>query len=140
MKPSSIRALAFAALTLLASLALTAQPKTIQTVVTINVGETIKGSVSGGTISVVVPGGEVDGVGEWYSHSARFQDSEEVVVFAKKDQKGVLRVTEGEQGKFLVKQGTAAGSKVIPNIGSLADFTAQIDRGVKAQASGKNDQ
>jgi hypothetical protein len=112
----------------------------IQTAVTINVGETVKGSVQGGSLTVVIPGGEVDGVGEWYSHSVRFQDTEEVVVFAKKDQKGVMRVTGGEHGKFLVKAGKDAGSKIIPNVGSLDDFTAQVKRTVKAQASVRDDQ
>ena len=60
----------------------------IQTVVKIQVGETIKGAVDGGSLTVVIPGGEVDGVGEWYSHSVRFKDSEDVVVFAKKDKQG----------------------------------------------------
>jgi hypothetical protein len=108
----------------------------IQTIVTINVDEAVKGSV-GGALSVVVPGGEVDGVGEWYSHCARFQDTEEVVVFAKKDQKGVMRVTDGEHGKFLVKEGKKAGSKIIPNVGSLEDFTARVKKTVKAQQSTK---
>jgi hypothetical protein len=108
----------------------------IQTVVTINVDEAVKGS-AGGALSVVIPGGEVDGVGEWYSHSVRFQDTEEVVVFAKKDPKGVMRVTSGEHGKFLVKEGKKAGSKVIPNVGSLEDFTAQVKKTVKAQQSTK---
>jgi len=107
----------------------------IQTVVTIRVDETVKGSVQGGSLTVVVPGGEVDGVGEWYSHTARFQDTEQVVVFAKKDQKGVMRVTGGEHGKFLVKAGTDAGSKIIPNVGTLEDFTSQVKHTVKAQTS-----
>jgi hypothetical protein len=111
----------------------------IQTVVTIHVDETVKGSVQGGSLTVVVPGGEVDGVGEWYSHSARFQDTEEVVVFAKKDQKGVMHVTGGEQGKFLVKPAQNAGSKIIPNVGNLEDFTSKVKNTVKAQASAGDD-
>ena len=112
----------------------------IQTVVTINVGETVKGSVQGGSLTVVIPGGEVDGVGEWYSHSVRFKDTEEVVVFAKKDQKGVMRVTGGEHGKFLVTAGKNAGSKIIPNVGSLEDFTGTVKKAVNAQASSRDDQ
>ena len=107
----------------------------IQTLVTIHVDEAVKGSVQGGSLTVVIPGGEVDGVGEWYSHSVRFQDTEEVVVFAKKDQKGVMRVTGGEHGKFLVKAGKNAGAKIIPNVGSLEDFTSQVKKTVKAQAA-----
>lgn len=112
----------------------------IQTVVTINVSEVVSGSLQGGTLSVVIPGGEVDGVGEWYSHSVRFQDTEEVVVFAKRDAKGLMRVTGGERGKFLVKGGATAGSKVIPNVGSLADFTAQVRKSSKSPESTGGDQ
>jgi hypothetical protein len=112
----------------------------IQTLVTLNVSETVKGSAQGGSLTVVIPGGEIDGVGEWYSHSVRFQDTEEVVVFAKKDAAGVMRVTGGEHGKFLVKEGNKGGSKVIPNVGSLADFTAQVKKTVKAQQSSTNGQ
>ena len=111
----------------------------IQTVVTIRVGETIKGEVDAGTLTVLIPGGEVDGVGEWYSHSVRFQDSEDVVVFAKRDPKGIMRVTGGEHGKFLVKEGRETGSKIIPNVGSLEDFTAQVKKGVKSQAKIQGD-
>jgi hypothetical protein len=111
----------------------------IQTVVTINVGETIKGSVDRGALTVVIQGGEVDGVGEWYSHSVRFKDSEDVVVFAKKDKQGIMRVTGGEHGKFLVKEGKQAGSKIIPNVGGLEDFTAQVKKTAKAQAAAPGD-
>ncbi len=112
----------------------------IQTIVTIRVEETMKGAVDGGALTVVVPGGEIDGVGEWYSHSVRFKDSEDVVVFAKKDKMGVMRVTDGDHGKFLVKEGKTAGSKVIPNVGSLEDFTARVKQTAKVQAATPTDQ
>ncbi len=112
----------------------------IQTVVKIQVDETMKGSVDGRELTLVVPGGEVDGVGEWYSHSVRFKDSEDVVVFAKKDKQGVMRVTDGEHGKFLVKEGKKVGAKVIPNVGNLDDFTAQVKKTAKAQAATPADQ
>jgi hypothetical protein len=111
----------------------------IQTVVTIHVGETIKGDARAGTLTVLIPGGEIDGVGEWYSHSVRFQESEDVVVFAKKDEKGIMRVTGGEHGKFLLKEGKKAGSKIIPNVGSLEDFTAQVRKNIRSQAPVRGD-
>ncbi len=111
----------------------------IQTVVTIRVDETIKGAVEDGALTVVIPGGEVGEVGEWYSHSVRFKDTEEVVVFAKKDKQGVLRVTDGEHGKFLVEKGAKAGSKIIPNLGALDEFTTQVKQTVKAQATVQGD-
>lgn len=111
----------------------------IQTSVTIAVDETMKGGVEGGTLTVVVPGGEVDGVGEWYSHSVRFKADEEVVVFATKDRKGTMRVTLGEKGKFLVENDVKTGTKVISNIGSLKDFTTQVRNQVKAQQTIRKD-
>src|SRR5947207_8160562 len=41
----------------------------IETRVSVSVDETIKGAADGNALVVVVPGGEVDGVGEWYSHT-----------------------------------------------------------------------
>ena len=106
----------------------------IQTVVTINISETVKGAAQGGTLTVVVPGGEVGDVGEWYSHTPRFQDTEEVVVFAKRDDAGVMRVAGGEHGKFQVTAGKSAGSRVIPNVGTLEEFTGRVKQAVRAQS------
>lgn len=111
----------------------------IQTVVTIRVDETIKGAVDAGSLTVVIPGGEVGEVGEWYSHSVRFKDAEEVVVFAKKDIRGVLRVTDGEQGKFLVEKDPKDGSRIIPNLGPLEEFATQVKQSVKAQSTVRGD-
>ena len=98
----------------------------IQTRVTIAVNSVLKGDAGQQTISLVVPGGEVDGVGEWYSHSPRFLRSEDVVVFAKKDARGSLRVASGEQGKLTIKQDSTTGAKIIPNVGTLAQFTSHL--------------
>lgn len=111
----------------------------IQTRVTIAVDETMKGNVDDGTLTVVIPGGEVDGVGEWYSHSARFKADEEVVVFAKKDMKGRFRVTSGERGKFLIEKDTKTGSKIIPNVGTLREFTTEVKKNVKSQQTIRKD-
>lgn len=108
----------------------------IQTRVTITVSDVLKGNGATQTISVVVPGGEVGGVGEWYSHSPRFVNSEDVVVFAKKDRRGVLRVASGQQGKFTITKDEVTGSKVIPNVGTLAQFTSNIKTTLKSQQVG----
>ena len=105
----------------------------IQTSVSISVDQTIKGSAAGNTITVVIPGGEVDGVGEWYSHTARFSDDEDVVVFAEQDQKGRYRVSGGDQGKISVRRDKTTGALMIPNIGPLDQFTGQIRDAVKVQ-------
>jgi hypothetical protein len=104
----------------------------IQTRVTIAVSDMIKGDGSVQTINVVVPGGEVDGVGEWYSHSPRFVNSEDVVVFAKKDRRGLLRLASGQQGKFTIQDDQATGARIIPNVGTLTQFTSRIKNSLKS--------
>jgi hypothetical protein len=112
----------------------------IRTRVTISVDEAIKGSAPGSSVTVVVPGGEVDGVGEWYSHSVQFQKEEDVVVFANRDNNGQFVVTDGEFGKFSVKKDKDTGAKIIPNVGTLDTFTAQIKHSVKMQDTNKKEQ
>ena len=104
----------------------------IQTRVTITVDETMKGS-PGSSLTLVVPGGEIDGVGEWYSHTATFHNNEEVVVFAAKDKAGEFRVAGGEHGKVLVTRDTKSGAKIIQNFGTLAQYKNVIAAAVKAQ-------
>ncbi len=108
----------------------------IQTRITIAVSDIIKGEAGGSSITVVVPGGEVDGVGEWYSHMPRFENDEEVVVFAAKDSKGNLKVASGQQGKFTIKKDKETGARMLPNVGSLQEFTSHIKNYLKA--SGKS--
>ena len=104
----------------------------IQTRVMIEVDQTISGNLTESTVPVLVPGGEVDGVGEWYSHAVRFEKEEQVVLFAKKDPKGHYTIPAGEQGKFQVKNDKATGAKMIPNLGTLEEFTTQIKRNLKS--------
>jgi hypothetical protein len=107
----------------------------IQTRVTVAVEQTLKGPAAQETITLVVPGGEVDGVGELYSHMAQFQANEDVLVFASKDAKGDLRVTSGLDGKFAVAKDPKTGARSIPNLGSIEDVSARVTRSVKAQST-----
>lgn len=109
----------------------------IQTRVTLSIDQTIKGNPQESTVTIVVPGGEVDGVGEWYSHSVRFEKSEDVVVFAKKTSAGEYRVAGGEAGKFSVRKDPQTGLKVIPNIGSVQQFAARIKHAMELQQLNK---
>lgn len=99
---------------------------TIQTVATITVDEALKGDIAGSQVQVTVPGGEVDGIGEWYSHSTRFAKDEDVVLFAKKDASGALRIRPGSKGKFSVIEDKASGMRMVASVGTLKDFTAEI--------------
>ena len=95
----------------------------IETQISVSINETIKGDAPGNTITVVVPGGEVDGVGEWYSHSAKFGQDEDVVLFAKKDTGGRYRVAGGEHGKLTISKDarTANRFSILPDDRSFTD-------------------
>jgi hypothetical protein len=108
----------------------------IQTRVMVSVDQTLKGTTPGSSMTVVIPGGEVDGVGEWYSHSLRFTNDENVVLFAKKGSDNEYRVTGGEFGKLSVKVDEKTGAKSISNLGSLKDFSLKIRNTVKLQDAG----
>lgn len=90
-----------------------ADGKRILTKVTVTVEQYLKGEQSVNTLTITVPGGEVDGVGELYSHVARFRNNEDVVVFAERDAAGGFRITGGEQGKFTVTTETRTGKRVV---------------------------
>ena len=111
------------------------QTKTrIVTRVTMAVGEYLKGS-AGNVMTIISPGGEVDGVGEWYSHTARFQKDEDVVVFAEKDKKGDYRVAGGQEGKISIKKDEATGMALVSEQTTLDDFKAQIRNALNVQQS-----
>lgn len=111
----------------------TENKRMIVTRIEITVDEVIKGQSQGSTITVVVPGGEVDGVGEWYSHTPRFAEEEELVLFAEQAGAGRLRVTGGEEGKIAVMKDEVTGQRTIPNLGTLEQLTAEIREVVNAQ-------
>lgn len=99
--------------------------KTIVTRVTIRVDEFLKGG-SGQTLTVLVPGGEVDGVGEWYSHTARFKKDEQVVLFAKKQGTSEFHVTGGENGRLMVTKDPRTGASVVPGGIALDEIRKRV--------------
>ncbi|MBX2990576.1 MAG: hypothetical protein KF749_05320 [Bacteroidetes bacterium] len=98
----------------------------IVTNVTIAVDQYLKGSRQDRTLTITVPGGEVDGVGELYSHVARFRQDEEVVVFAERDAGGVLRVAGGEQGKLSLTTERFSGKRVVGEGELLEAFATRV--------------
>jgi len=98
----------------------------IFTTVTLDVNQTLKGDAGTGSVTILVPGGEVDGVGELYSHTAQFKKDEEVVVFAKKDKQGRLRTTGGENGKLSVRKDAATGISLVAGETALDEFTTKV--------------
>lgn len=98
----------------------------IQTAVTVSIDQSLKGTPGGGSVTILTPGGEVDGVGEYYSHTARFTKNEDVVVFARKAASGELRVTGGEQGKVAVRRDEATGARMVAGDMTLDAFIARV--------------
>jgi len=106
----------------------------INTTVTVSIDQKIKGEESQSSISISTPGGEVDGIGEWYSHTPKFKIDEEVVVFAEKDQKEKLRISGGDQGKLTVKKDVSSGNKTVIDSEPLLMYTAHLKSIVQAQS------
>ena len=105
----------------------------IYTRVTISVDQQIKGATSENFVTITIPGGEVDGIGEVYSHTAKFTENEEVVVFAGKDRQGNLSVIGGDEGKTTVRKEKETGRQLVSGNESFQMFTAKLERVVKAQ-------
>ena len=95
--------------------------------------EYVKGQSLGRTIVLTHPGGEVDGVGELYSHTPSFTSGEEVLVFARKDSKNNLLVTGGPEGKCRIVKDEVTGQKMIQGKTPLAGFTGRVNKMVEEQ-------
>ena len=87
----------------------------IITTVKLAVDTYLKGGTAAGPLTILVPGGEVDGVGEIYSHMATVRKDENVLVFAEKDRQGNFRVSRGQQGKFDVTKDETTGKAFVGN-------------------------
>jgi hypothetical protein len=98
----------------------------IVTYVTIQVDEFIKGGGAEKTLTLVNPGGEVDGVGEMYTHMATFREGEDVIVFAQKDREGRLRVAGGQQGKFRLEKDKVTGKTIVGGATTVEDFSTAV--------------
>ena len=105
----------------------------IVTRVTLSVESYIKGGNAGQPLTILVPGGEVDGVGELYSHTAVFQSNESVLVFAQKDLQGNYRVSAGQQGKYTVNRDDASGKLMVGGTRTLQEVTALVQKAVLDQ-------
>lgn len=107
----------------------------IRTRVTLSVDQFVKGGSSQNAMTIYVPGGEIDGVGEIYSHMPTFRRDEDVVVFAEKDRENRYRVSAGSQGKFLVEKNSVTGKAMIAGGRSLDDLKAQLHLVIQQQGT-----
>jgi hypothetical protein len=98
----------------------------IYTKVTVDVGEYVKGETADKTLVITQLGGEVDGVGELYSHTPRFSKEEEVLLFVKKDKKNNIVIEGGEQGKYKIMMNGPNGEKTVEGGLTLRVFTSRV--------------
>jgi len=85
----------------------------IYTDVTVQVDDYLKGNKGNNNIVITTMGGEVDGVGELYTHMPRFNNDENVLVFVKEDKKDKsLKVFNGEEGKVTLYKDKVTGERV----------------------------
>jgi len=99
----------------------------IYTNVTLEVDETMKGADKVNSLELTYPGGEVDGVGELYSHMPKFEDNEEVLVFLKRDhKKETYNVYSGGNGKISIISDKKTGEKMTPSRVNLKILKAEI--------------
>jgi hypothetical protein len=111
--------------------------KAIRSRVTLAVSEYVKGGGSGSSLTIYVPGGEVGGVGEIYSHAPSFRRDENVVVFVEKDKQDHYRVAGGVQGKYIIEQDKATGKPVVSGIIPLDQFKARIRNAAASGSPGQ---
>jgi hypothetical protein len=106
----------------------------IVTRATIAVDQYLKGEQPQRSLVITVPGGEIDGVGEMYSHTARFKPDEQVVVFATADNRGQLGVVGGDVGKMTVARDKVTGLQMVADKEPLSAFTSRLKGVVQAQS------
>jgi hypothetical protein len=106
----------------------------IYSIVTVLIDEQIKGDESQQEVVITTLGGEIDGVGEVYSHTARFKTGEQVIVFAAKDERGKFRVVDGAEGKLNVTKDDLTGVQMVADREPLIVFTSRLKSVVQAQS------
>lgn len=107
----------------------------IYTDVVIQTDENLKGNYAGKTIRIVTAGGEVGEIGEMYSHSPRFKDKEEVLLFIKKDNKNnSYKILEGENGKISLIDNKITGEKESSSRRNLSSIKKEISTYLKNQS------
>jgi hypothetical protein len=99
----------------------------IYTEATLQVDEYLKGNNNGALVVVTYPGGEVNGIGELYTHMPKFENDEDVLVFLKKDDKG-YKVFGGEEGKIKIIKDTKTGERITTSNVRIEDLKTQIKK------------
>lgn len=99
----------------------------IYTEATLQVHDYLKGINHAGSVTVNYPGGEVGDVGELYTHMPRFVNSEDVLLFLKKDKKVPgYQVLDGENGKIEIHKDKITGQEVTSSNIPISDLKLRI--------------
>lgn len=107
----------------------------IYTAVEIQTEEYLKGDYNQKTIVLTTLGGEVDNIGELYSHMPRFSNDEEVLLFVKKDKKDLsYKVLNGEQGKLTLLADKNGGEKITGFNMKISELKKEIKGYVETQS------
>ncbi len=105
----------------------------IFTRVTLTVDQYLMGTGTGATLTLVTPGGEIDGVGEMYTHMPVFHKDEDVVVYAARDAHGAYRVTGGSQGKLMIDRDSDTGMQYVAGREPLQFYVAAVQKAAANQ-------
>lgn len=101
----------------------------IYTIATLEVEEYIKGNNLSKNLKVDYPGGEIDNIGELYTHTARLEDEELVLLFVKKsDETSNYKIMEGELGKVPLQIDRLSGEKITSNNKKLSAYKKEINK------------
>jgi len=101
----------------------------IYTRTTLQVNEILKGKGTVGSVEIISPGGEVDGIGELYTHMPVFENNEEVLVFLKQDNLNqAYRVFDGEDGKITIRVDTRSNEKTTASEVGIKEIKARIKK------------
>lgn len=99
----------------------------ILTTATVQVDEYLKGGAQSSRIEILYPGGEVDGVGELYTHLPTLDNDEEVLLFMRKNTSNAqFTIMEGELGKFTLHTDHRSGEKITQDNKKLSAYKKEI--------------
>jgi len=105
----------------------------IITYTTVKANEYIKGNTNNNYVVISHPGGEIDGVGEMYTHMPTFTDDEEVLLFLKNNKDNSdYNVLYGEEGKIAILN-SGSGEKVTAFNVPVKMLKSQIQKYVSHQ-------
>ena len=105
------------------------QKTRIYTKTTVQVDEILKGDGSANSVEISTLGGEVDGIGELYTHLPTFRENEEVLVFLKFDAKQKeYNIFQGQEGKINIVNDEKTKQKRTSSNISLESLKSQIKR------------